>query len=90
MELYNVQRFNRQAMPITTPTRSDGDIGVKDVVYPTPDPTEYFFPQSQPSTNTTGDVVEATEWMEENEPGVFVTIRQLTNGTRDLRRVRFR
>lgn len=31
-----------------------------------------------------------SEWIEEDEPGVYITIRQLVDGTRDLRRVRFR
>lgn len=31
-----------------------------------------------------------SEWMEEDEPGVYITIRQLMDGTRELRRVRFR
>ena len=31
-----------------------------------------------------------TEWIEEDEPGVYITIRQLADGTRELRRVRFR
>jgi len=30
------------------------------------------------------------EWVEEDEPGVYITIRQLPDGTRELRRVRFR
>ncbi|CAO2838076.1 unnamed protein product [Amaranthus hypochondriacus] len=30
-----------------------------------------------------------TEWIEEDEPGVYITIRQLADGTRELRRVRF-
>lgn len=30
------------------------------------------------------------EWVEEDEPGVYITIRQLVDGTRELRRVRFR
>lgn len=30
------------------------------------------------------------EWIEEDEPGVYITIRQLVDGTRELRRVRFR
>lgn len=29
------------------------------------------------------------EWIEEDEPGVYITIRQLVDGTRELRRVRF-
>lgn len=31
-----------------------------------------------------------TEWVEEDEPGVYITIRQFADGTRELRRVRFR
>lgn len=31
-----------------------------------------------------------SEWIEEDEPGVYITIRQLVDGTRELRRVRFR
>lgn len=31
-----------------------------------------------------------TEWVEQDEPGVYITIRQLSDGTRELRRVRFR
>lgn len=31
-----------------------------------------------------------SEWIEEDEPGVNITIRQFPDGTRELRRVRFR
>lgn len=31
-----------------------------------------------------------SEWIDEDEPGVYLTIRQLADGTRELRRVRFR
>lgn len=31
-----------------------------------------------------------TEWAEQDEPGVYITIRALPGGTRELRRVRFR
>jgi hypothetical protein len=34
--------------------------------------------------------LEATEWVEEDEPGVCLTIRELGDGTRELRRIRFR
>jgi hypothetical protein len=30
------------------------------------------------------------EWVEEDEPGVYITIRALPGGIRELRRVRFR
>lgn len=31
-----------------------------------------------------------SEWVEQDEPGVYITIRQMVDGTRELRRVRFR
>lgn len=31
-----------------------------------------------------------TEWVEQDEAGVYITIRALPDGTRELRRVRFR
>jgi hypothetical protein len=34
--------------------------------------------------------MEATEWIEQDEPGVCLTIRELGDGSRELRRVRFR
>ncbi|KAG8059744.1 hypothetical protein GUJ93_ZPchr0002g26302 [Zizania palustris] len=34
--------------------------------------------------------LETTEWVEQDEPGVCITIRELGDGTRELRRVRFR
>lgn len=34
--------------------------------------------------------LEVTEWVEQDEPGVYITIRELPDGTRELRRVRFR
>ncbi|WOL16642.1 protein BREVIS RADIX-like [Canna indica] len=33
--------------------------------------------------------LEAAEWVEQDEPGVYITIRELADGTRELRRVRF-
>ncbi|KAJ4811476.1 Protein BREVIS RADIX [Rhynchospora pubera] len=33
--------------------------------------------------------LEVTEWIEEDQPGVYVTIRELGDGTRELRRIRF-
>ncbi|KAG2568487.1 protein Brevis radix-like 2 [Panicum virgatum] len=33
--------------------------------------------------------LEAAEWIEEDEPGVCLTIRELGDGTRELRRIRF-
>jgi hypothetical protein len=34
--------------------------------------------------------LEVTEWVIEDEPGVYITVRELADGTRELRRVRFR
>lgn len=31
-----------------------------------------------------------SEWVEQDEPGVYITLRALPDGTRELRRVRFR
>ncbi|XP_073101597.1 protein Brevis radix-like 1 isoform X2 [Elaeis guineensis] len=33
--------------------------------------------------------LEVMEWVEQDEPGVYITIRELADGTRELRRVRF-
>ncbi|KAL8128561.1 hypothetical protein V2J09_017716 [Rumex salicifolius] len=42
------------------------------------------------SSNASSDLVQLeTEWVEEDEPGVYITIRALPGGTRELRRVRF-
>jgi len=34
--------------------------------------------------------LEVTEWIIQDEPGVYITVRELADGTRELRRVRFR
>ncbi|XP_054825752.1 protein BREVIS RADIX-like [Prosopis cineraria] len=127
MELYNVQRFNRQAFQ--TPSRADDE--ARDSSYTrlgsareskewTPRhhyrPSGYrgHFPSdhfdqavghqfqagssmepprpttdsvNEPSVSNAGDM--EAEWIEEDEPGVYITIRQLADGTRELRRVRF-
>ncbi|XP_077242901.1 protein Brevis radix-like 1 [Tasmannia lanceolata] len=141
MELYNVQRFNRQALP--TPPRSEDErdsysqIGSTRESPVTPpftkdrfgrnhykpttgkgyfpsDPLDYS--QHHPtmpsisgmgatsmdvaSRTTTSSRDEAsvsisnasdqeTEWVEQDEPGVYITIRALPDGTRELRRIRF-
>ncbi|XP_068634708.1 protein Brevis radix-like 1 [Aristolochia californica] len=144
MELYNVQRFSRQALP--TPPRSEDErdsysrigsarespvtpplskerlqrnhyrAGGGKGYYPS-EPTEYGQYQStMPSISSMGakgetSSIEAsrtttssrdensisisnasdqeTEWVEQDEPGVYITIRALPDGTRELRRVRF-
>ncbi|KAK9277449.1 hypothetical protein L1049_006993 [Liquidambar formosana] len=149
MELYNVQRFNRQALH--TPPRSEDErdssysrMGSarespmtpslnKDWVprnYYKPSGSKGYFPSDpsdqgggshhynagpsaygtggprgetssmDASRTTTSSRDEAsvsisnasdleTEWVEQDEPGVYITIRQLADGTRELRRVRF-
>ncbi|GLU05297.1 hypothetical protein SLE2022_224050 [Rubroshorea leprosula] len=148
MELYNVQRFNRQALD--TPARSEDE---RDFSYsrmesaresPMPSssynrewtPRNYhkssagkgYFPsdrmdqggnqyygagpsayaggssrgetafdaarmttssRDEPSISVSNASEIEAEWVEEDEPGVYITIRQLADGTRELRRVRF-
>lgn len=138
MELYNVQRFNRQALH--TPPRSEDErdsysrVGSARESPMTPpmrnfhrsttgkgyfqsEPSDYGqHHSSMPSASgmgargemgsmdayrtTTSSRDEAsisisnasdqeTEWVEQDEPGVYITIRALPDGTRELRRVRF-
>ncbi|XP_042953100.1 protein BREVIS RADIX-like isoform X2 [Carya illinoinensis] len=135
MELYNVQRFNRQALH--TPPRSEDErdssytrLGsarespmasslnrewtprshyrpsVNTGYYPA-DPLDHggghhynAGSSMDASRTTTSSRDEAsvsisnasdleTEWVEQDDPGVYITIRQLADGTRELRRVRF-
>ncbi|CAI9095130.1 OLC1v1030996C1 [Oldenlandia corymbosa var. corymbosa] len=134
MELYNVQRFNRQAL--NTPSRSEdgrdssysrlGSARESPMMTPAvrnyykPSGSKGYFPsdhldhgnymagsnayppgsQMDASRTTTSSRDEASasisnasdmesEWIEQDEPGVYITIRQLADGTRELRRVRF-
>ncbi|KAJ4829426.1 Protein Brevis radix-like 1, partial [Turnera subulata] len=145
MELYNVQRFNRQALH--TPPRSEDE--QRDSSYsrlesarespmiPSLTPRRYYKPtgskgyfpdhmdhggshnydpgssgfgpggpkgeassfdasrtttssRDEPSVSVSNASEMETEWVEQDEPGVYITIRQLVDGTRELRRVRFR
>ncbi|RRT60144.1 hypothetical protein B296_00018003 [Ensete ventricosum] len=154
MELYNVQRFNRQAMPLPTPPRSEDERlpsnfqrpliggGGGGMGYSSSDSLEqhpsyrahghhhlrhYYDSVGLTSTpklssisgaktetssmdasvRTSSSPEEADhsgelsasvsnasdlerEWVEEDEPGVYITIRELPGGIRELRRVRFR
>ncbi|XP_042391980.1 protein BREVIS RADIX-like [Zingiber officinale] len=123
MELYNVQRYNRQALQ--TPARSDDGEGesswsrvgsTKESPIAPPLATERQLireTNKQPSAGagegSSGVKAEATtpsrdeasisasnagdleiaEWVEQDEPGVYITIRELADGARELRRVRF-
>jgi hypothetical protein len=46
--------------------------------------------RDEPSISVSNASDLETEWVEQDEPGVYITIRQLADGTRELRRVRFR
>ncbi|XP_022723274.1 protein Brevis radix-like 2 [Durio zibethinus] len=155
MELYNVQRLNRQAVPFSTPPRSEDEgsriESVKDspvtpplnkersrnfvqptgMGYSSSDSLDHHSTQSRQnfdssalvSTSKLSSISGAktetssmdgsvrtsssreadrsgelsisnasdmeTEWVEQDEPGVYITIRALPGGTRELRRVRF-
>ncbi|KAF8750210.1 hypothetical protein HU200_012464 [Digitaria exilis] len=64
---------------------------------PAPAPPHHFDP-SRATTSSLDEAsvsmsnasdLEATEWVEQDEPGVCITIREFGDGTRELRRVRF-
>ncbi|RDX81898.1 Protein Brevis radix-like 4, partial [Mucuna pruriens] len=164
MELYNVQRLNRQAFPLPTPPRSEDESSKRESIEEIPvtpplsrerppcnlyragggmgmgysssdsfdqqsmQSRHYYEPNgvnSTPKVSTisaaaktdissmeadadasirssssreadhSGDISISnasdldTEWVEEDEPGVYITIRALPGGKRELRRVRF-
>ncbi|CAN4100070.1 unnamed protein product [Withania somnifera] len=149
MELYNVRRFNRHAVPLPIPPRSEDEnlkleYAERSPVTPpltkerlpshfhrstgalerdlshsphcydaggltstpklsnisaTKSETPSMDASARTSSSREGDrsgelsVSNAsdaeTEWVEEDEPGVYITIRALPGGTRELRRVRF-
>ena len=45
---------------------------------------------SRTTTSSTSSDVDAAEWVLQDYPGVFVTVRQVHDGPRELRRVKFR
>ncbi|KAA8523293.1 hypothetical protein F0562_009716 [Nyssa sinensis] len=155
MELYNVQRLNRQAFPLPIPPRSEDESSkiesaedspitpplsreclprtlYRPMGYSSSDSLEHHPMQSRYNCDSCGltstpklssiigaktetSSVDAsirtsssrdadrsgelsisnasdleTEWVEQDEPGVYITIRALPGGTRELRRVRFR
>ncbi|XP_052109646.1 protein Brevis radix-like 2 [Arachis duranensis] len=157
MELYNVQRFNQQAVPLPTPPRSEDEQSsriesVRDspvtpplskeplpshfhhpigMGYSSSDSLDHHHTQPRPCYETSclasipklsditankterssldasartsslgegdhsGELSNSnasdmeTEWVEQDEPGVYITIRALPGGARELRRVRF-
>ncbi|KAG8388414.1 hypothetical protein BUALT_Bualt02G0123400 [Buddleja alternifolia] len=142
IELYNVRRFNRNAVPLSAPPRSE--VETSNLESPEDSPVtpplskgslpQYFHRQAQshhyyesgglnstPKLSSTSAAktetssIDAsarssssreidhsgelsvsnasdleTEWVEQDDPGVYITIRQLPSGARELRRVRFR
>ncbi|CAH8300090.1 unnamed protein product [Eruca vesicaria subsp. sativa] len=118
VELYNVQRFNRQALQTlgrsedqsqrdSTYTRIESARESRDWTprnnYKLPGsssiPHNFYGATMDAARTTTSSREEPSiisnasdmhsEWVEEDEPGVYITIRQLPDGTRELRRVRF-
>ncbi|GJY12149.1 Brevis radix-like protein 4 [Tanacetum coccineum] len=143
MELYNVQHFNQQGVPLPSPPRSEDESSITESIESFPvtppltkehTPRNFYHPagmgysssdslDQQPNrasvpklsningTKTKTSSVDAdqsartsssreadqsgenameNEWIEQDEPGVYVTIRTLPGGARELRRVRFR
>ncbi|KAH9801830.1 protein Brevis radix-like 4 [Citrus sinensis] len=159
MELYNVQRFNRQAFPLPTPPRSEDESSKIESVEESPVtppltrerlPRNLYRPTGMGMGYSSSDSLDhhpmqarnyydsggltstpklssisgaktetssmdasirssssrdadrsgelsisnasdlETEWVEQDEPGVYITIRALPGGKRELRRVRFR
>ncbi|KAJ4824781.1 Protein Brevis radix-like 4 [Turnera subulata] len=156
MELYNVQRFNRQAFPLPTPPRSEDEslkmesaedspvtpplrerlprnlyrptgmgtgYSSSDALDHHPNQSRHYCDSVLTSTPKLSSISGAktetssmdasirssssreadrsedmsisnasdmeTEWVEQDEPGVYITIRALPGGKRELRRVRF-
>ncbi|KAL8235274.1 hypothetical protein R6Q59_021374 [Mikania micrantha] len=126
MELYNVQRFNHQGVPLPAPPKSEDEsskIGSFENSPVTPPlskepPLRNFYPKhvtpalssisgtktetsslasarsssSRECDDHSGELSASdleTEWVEQDEPGVYITIRALPSGNRELRRVRF-
>lgn len=154
MELYNVQKFNHQAVPLPTPPRSEDESSKMESAEDSPMtpplskervPRNFHRPMGYSSSDSldhhpmasrhyydsvglastpklssisgaktetssmdasirTSSSREAdrsgelsvsnasdaeTEWVEQDEPGVYITIRSLPGGIRELRRVRF-
>ncbi|KAK1288849.1 Protein Brevis radix-like 3 [Acorus calamus] len=109
MELYNVQKFNRQAVPLPSPPRSEEDEGLastpkvssvstaaaakmetSSMADATSARTSSSVERSgELSASNASDQETVNEWVEQDEPGVYITIRALPGGVRELRRVRF-
>ncbi|PWA46144.1 transcription factor brevis radix (BRX) domain-containing protein [Artemisia annua] len=142
MELYNVQRFNQQGVPLPSPPRSEDESSITESIESCPvtppltkehTPRNFYHPagmgysssdspDQQPNlasvpklsnmngtktktssadadqsartsssreADQSGESAMKNEWIEQDEPGVYITIRTLPGGARELRRVRF-
>ncbi|KZV31739.1 protein BREVIS RADIX-like [Dorcoceras hygrometricum] len=105
MELYNVQKFNQQD-PNTPGRSEDGrdstysrlgsavesqynlQVGNQHFNNNAATKTQPMEASRMTTSSNASDL--ESEWIEEDEPGVYITIRQFPDGTRELRRVRFR
>lgn len=136
MELYNVQRFNHQAMPLPTPPRSEDEVkkgcalgcsasdslgqhkscrahyNSSGILTTTPKLSSISGSKTETSSTEASTRASSSpkeldqseeiftsvshasdmerEWVEEDVPGVYITIRELPGGIRELCRVRFR
>ncbi|GJX99192.1 Brevis radix-like protein 2 [Tanacetum coccineum] len=94
MELYNVQHFNQQGVPLPSPPRSEDESSITESIesFPTSsvDADQSARTSSSREADQSGESAIENEWIEQDEPGVYVTIRTLPGGARELRRVRFR
>ncbi|XP_074588552.1 protein Brevis radix-like 4 [Curcuma longa] len=135
MELYNVQRFNHQAMPLPTPPRSEDEVkkgcalgcsasdsleqhkscrahyNSSGILTTTPKLSSISGSKTETSSTEASTRASSSpkeldqseeiftsvshasdmerEWVEEDVPGVYITIRELPGGIRELCRVRF-
>ncbi|CAH1419569.1 unnamed protein product [Lactuca virosa] len=135
MELYNVQHFNHQGVPLPAPPKSEDEGSKMESLENSPvtpplskePPPRHFYQKHESNSNGPADVSTPalssisgaktetsslasarssstdhsgdlsisnasdleTEWVEQDEPGVYITIRALPGGNRELRRVRF-
>ncbi|KAK6154552.1 hypothetical protein DH2020_008800 [Rehmannia glutinosa] len=105
MELYNVQKFNRHEVPLPTPPRSEDESGglnstpklssISAAKTETSSIDASARSSSSREIDHSGELSVSnvsdleSEWVEQDEPGVYITIRALPNGARELRRVRF-
>ncbi|KAL5577468.1 hypothetical protein UlMin_019167 [Ulmus minor] len=103
IQLYNVQRFNRQPFPLPTPTRSEDEYD-SGGINSTPKLSSIsgakieissmdasMRSSSSRDADWSGELSISnaidleTKWVEQDEPGVYITIKALPGGKRELR-----